>query len=545
MGTPKGQTEIELKFLVPPAARAVLATEMARSSATVVRMTLAAMYLDTEDRRLAQAGFAWRLRREGRRWIQTLKAGGTNALERFEHEVGRPDASHDATQHAGSPVGNQLIALLRRARERGVEPGVRFQTQVRRTARKVRTRGAVVEIAFDQGRLLSAGSSQRICEIEFELISGSTTAMLALVERWRKRFGLIFDPRSKAERGDRLAQGSPFPPLRKACQPGYSDDATACEAFAVVLDECLAQITRNAIWLTEGDATLHVEHVHQLRVGIRRIRSALRSFQGWVPSPPAQLVDGLRSLFATLGKSRDSDVLASGVVAELSDVGAPPLTLAAGAAGADAVEAVRAADTQRTFLAWIAWRAALGEAAGKEVGPDEAEAERERCAAREAQRRGVWPSEGQAHPLRCTETKSKPSHPVRDDAPTFHRHVERRLRRWHRRIVADWIAFDKLDEASLHALRKRIKRQRYAVEFFAPVLRRRKVERYLTAVAAIQERMGELNDLFVARARYQSLVESEPAAWFAIGWLAARITDGRVLAKHALGRLAKADPPSH
>ena len=142
------------------------------------------------------------------------------------------------------------------------------------------------------------------------------------------------------------------------------------------------------------------------------------------------------------------------------------------------------------------------------------------------------------------QSDSEASRPVRDTASTFHRHAERRLRRWHKRIVADWNAFDGLDDASLHALRKRIKRQRYAIEFFACVLRRRKTKRYLNALAAIQDRMGELNDLFVARARYQTVVVSDPAAWFALGWLAARIAAVRALAKSELGQLAKVQPPT-
>ncbi len=524
----KSLTEVELKFLVPAAARADIATEMARGSATLERLTLAAKYLDTDDRRLAQAGIAWRLRREGRRWIQTVKAGGANALERFEHEVARPDASHDASKHAGTPVGDTLIALLRRARTDGVELGVRFQTEVRRTTRRVRTRGAIVEVAFDEGRLLSAGSTQRIRELEFELIAGSPVAMLALAERWRKRFGLIYDPRSKAERGDRLAEGSPFPPLRKASQPRFSGDATAGEAFGAVLDECLAQITRNAIGLLEGDPAQLVEHVHQLRVGIRRILSALRSFRGLAPSPPADLVEGFRTLFATLGMARDTDVLNSGVAAELARFGAPPLTLPVGASGLDPVAAVRATDAQRTFLAWIAWRAGLAQAPDKAVEAVVAQLQGE-----------------DAHPTgQASRAESEVNHPPRINAPTFHRNAERRLRRWHQRIIVDWNAFDELDEAGLHALRKRIKRQRYAVEFFASVLRRRKVERYLSALTLIQDRMGELNDLFVARDRYQSLVASDPTAWFALGWLAARVAAVRGLAKPKLGRLAKVGPPS-
>ena len=134
--------------------------------------------------------------------------------------------------------------------------------------------------------------------------------------------------------------------------------------------------------------------------------------------------------------------------------------------------------------------------------------------------------------------------PALDESGTLQRRAERRLRRWHRRLVADWKAFDDLDEESLHSLRKRIKRQRYAVEFFAPVLRRRDVAQYLEPLAAIQDRMGELNDLFVARTCYQALVASDPAAWFALGWLAARLAEVRLLAKSDLKLLAKADPPA-
>jgi CHAD domain-containing protein len=134
--------------------------------------------------------------------------------------------------------------------------------------------------------------------------------------------------------------------------------------------------------------------------------------------------------------------------------------------------------------------------------------------------------------------------PADADAAGFHRKLERRLRRWHERIVADWKAFDAHDEDGLHALRKRIKRQRYAAEFFAPVLRPRQLKRYLDALAVIQDRMGELNDLFVARARYQAIVASDPAAWFAMGWLAARIAEARALAKPELGHLARVKPPA-
>lgn len=514
--------EIELKFLVPRAARKALVAEMARASASLERRTLAAMYLDTPDRRLAREGIAWRLRREGRRWVQTLKAARANALERFEHEVLRPEASPDATLHAGTPVGDRLLKLLRKAEAAGEFAGVRYRTEVRRTLRRVRTRGAVVEVAFDEGRILAGArpgpegisgeradapgapeTPLRLCEIEFELVSGSPLAMLALAERWRKRFGLILDPRTKAERGDRLADGLRFPAVRKGRSPAYPGDVSTLDAYCAVLDECLDQIGRNAIGLVDGDTSLRVEHVHQMRVGIRRMRSALRSFRGWVPEPPPGLVDGLRALFATLGASRDADVLDAGVAAALAAAGAPPLDNAAvGMPAPDPRQAVCSAEVQQLLLAWLRWRAGLAEEAPA----------------------GEAGAGGQARDL------------------PFPRLAERRLRRWHRAIAEAAKAFDSLDDTALHALRKRIKRQRYAAEFFAPVLKAGALARYLKRLAGVQDRMGELNDLIVARERYQAMVADDPAAWFALGWLAARIAELKGLARPELERLARTQP---
>ena len=518
--------EIELKFLVPASARKELAAEMARGSASLERSSLAAMYLDTADRRLARAGLAWRLRREGRRWIQALKAGGTQALERFEHEAIRPDATPDAAEHRGTPPGDRLMTLLRRAAVEGLAPEVRYRTEVRRTSRRVRTKGAVVDIAFDEGRLLAGASVARIREIEFELVSGSTVAMLALVERWRKRFGLLLDPRSKAERGDRLAEGCPHPPLRKALPPDYAAPSTAEQAFAAVMDECLAQILRNAIGLAEGDPARQVEHVHQLRVGIRRLRSALRLFDGWVPPAPAERIAELRVLFETLGRARDRSVLDSVVVDALVKIGAPALEFPADEQAPDVVATIRSEPTQRLLLAWTAWRAGLDELSDLTASDSESPA-----------------SEGVDGETATSDGQLSDDPPHHGNGRSFAKRVRRRLRRWHARIVEDHARFDELDESELHALRKRIKRQRYAVEFVAPVMSRRSTERYLSALATIQDRMGELNDLFCARQRYQALVASDPTAWFALGWLAARIAELRVTAVPALGMLARAELP--
>lgn len=492
--------EIELKFLVPAASRAALVAELT-GRGTARRVGLTTSYLDTPDLRLARAGLAWRLRREGGHWVQALKSAGTDALERFEHEVPRPDGAPDAAAHADTAPGRELARLLADARKDGLEAGMRFQTQVRRLARRVRTRGATVEIAFDEGRVLAGGAVLRLREVEFELVSGSVAAMLALAERWRQRFGLILDPRNKAERGHALACGGPDAPLRKACVPHYAKGASAAEAFAAVLDECLAQVSRNAIALAAGETAQRAEQVHQCRVGIRRLRSALRAFRGWVAEPPAELVDGLRTLFAALGATRDRDVLGSGVAAELVRAGAPPLTLPADPGAADPAALVRTGDTQRLLLAWITWRAGLAPPSALPSAPPPAPPE-----------------------------------------VSLKRLARQRLRRRHKRLVAGGQAFDELDATALHALRKQVKGQRYALEFFAPLLPRKPAARYLQALAAAQLGLGEINDLVVARTAYQAWVPSDPAAWFAVGWLTARITEARGRAREELGHLAAVAP---
>jgi hypothetical protein len=212
--------------------------------------------------------------------VQTLKAAGTHPLERFEHEVPRADDVPNPQLHAGTAPGERLLALLRRADDDGAPLLERYRTDVRRTERTVRTRGAVVAVAFDEGRLTAGDASVRVLEIEFESVSGSVASMLALAERWCRRFGLMFDPRSKAERGDRLADGSPFAPLRKAERPDFAPDAGAIDAFAAVLDECLAQVTRTAVGLIDGDPVDRQQRSSPAHTWRRsRLRGSCRAFR--------------------------------------------------------------------------------------------------------------------------------------------------------------------------------------------------------------------------------------------------------------------------
>ena len=539
---PESTVEFELKLLVPRSTRTAVRAALAGRGAKPQTRRLVAHYFDTADRRLALAGMSLRLRREGRQWVQTLKAGGDTVLARFEHEVQRPDATLDAAAHAGTTAGERMAGLLADG-----EPLLeRYGTDVRRTVRKLRTRGALVELAFDEGRIAAADSALGICELEFELLSGSASAMLALADRWRARFGLLVDPRSKAERGDLLAQGIVPAPVRRAMPVCLRRKVDVAEAWRSVLDECLAQILVNAIGLgasvgVEGRATKagaplpaadRADLVHQLRIGLRRLRSAIRLFRGWVAPPPEAIGAGARDLFRALGALRDQDVLAQAIEPALQRAGAPasaatpagPASLAVVAAGAapvpadapargDEVAALIAADeTQRYLLALVAWRCGLDEAPTPSAGGPEAQ-------------------------VPVGDARGDDAAP----APLAPR-ARRRLARWQGAITSEATRFAQLDDAARHALRRRAKRLRYASEFVESLFSGGEMRRFLKRLQAAQQALGELSDLALVAQRYGSEPDGDPRDWFVLGWVAARREVVIAQAAAALAALGERHP---
>ena len=467
--------EIELKLQVPPARRAAVDAAVAGRS-PAPRMRLQAAYHDTAERTLAAAGLALRLRREGRQWVQTLKGAGDDGLTRAEHNVPRGGGASmpaiEPSLHAGTPVGGRLIALL------GANAALQtlYRTDIRRRTRALPVRApgqavSRVELAFDLGRIVAGESAIDVCELEIELLAGSPRAVIDTARRWLPRFGLWIDVRSKAERGDLLARGESLAPARLASpvQLGAALDKPA--AWQAVLRSCADQILANASQIASGEHA--AEHVHQLRVGLRRLRSALALFQ----IEDAPLAEGAATLFRRLGAARDGAVIeaefgellsAAMHGAGLADARQP---IEGATAGESPVEVLRDASSQALLLDLLAAMHAEPAAA--------------------------------------------------DDKPPRDR-LAARLNRWHHQLVADAKRYGELDDATRHRLRKRAKRLRYAAEFCAALFGGRSVRRYLKALRALQERLGAVSDVLMAIDAFAPRAPAEPHAMFALGWLVAR-----------------------
>ncbi len=491
--------EIELKFQVPREREAGVRRAMTTASSATQR--LQARYFDTPDRRLAAAGLALRLRRNGRQWTQTVKARGDGIMQRGEEEVAVPAGAGtpalDLARHDGTPAGAALREVLRTGA--ASELAEVFATDVRRTRREVRSGdGALVEIALDEGKVQGAGRVEAVLELEFELLRGPPSALPALAARWVARHHLWLDVRSKAERGDRLARSLDTVPAVKATRPFLHPAMTGRQALCAVLGNALEQVLPNACELAAGSAT--PEHLHQCRIGLRRLRGALRDFGALAgaaaPAGSAAWQAQLAALFRRLGGTRDRDALQEQLLPALVAAGAPfrELPPLAGAAE-DPGAVMRGREANALWLELLAW------VHGEPAAPDT---------------------------------------PV--DEPPLRHAVRATLRRLHRQVVRDAAGYGALGEAGQHRVRKRLKRLRYGVEFCSALFPAEAVSRYLAIVRPAQDALGERQDLLVAQSLFEAQLAADPRAWFAIGWLAARRAQTVARCSETLLALAKAPP---
>jgi len=516
--------EIEFKFCIPPAQLAAVTAAVRRGRHTPIRME--ARYFDTPDAALSSRGIALRLRREGDRWVQTVKALGDGPLDRHEHNVERGPASDQEGApplqpdlHAGSAAGDILLRALKHAASPLAET---YGTEMDRITRDIAFAGGVAELALDTGRVVAhRGTPQqqeaRICELELELKSGPVTGLAQLADTWARKHGLVLSTISKAERGERLLAPQWVRPaigaraLRAGSAAQFLDGATLQRA---VLGNCLVQILGNAseIIETTEPATDLAEHIHQLRIGIRRLRTALRELNGLAPACFApQWEPALKDVFQRLGGLRDREQILRAINAELREAGAPAsLLMPAGDAPGHA-----AADIVRT----PAFQSALIELMG--LTADKA---------------------GPAENPNTAETADTAASPEALSAKDVRRKLQKKLQSLRTRVWADGRRVDTLSAPEQHRLRKRLKRLRYLAEFLAPAFDGEEGEKgdaFLKSLRPALTALGRLHDERVAGDLYTEIASQDARAWFGVGWLAARRPRTTTASRKALARIGE------
>lgn len=199
--------EIELKFNIHSdrVADAIWEDELFASMEEAdsrEEMCLDARYYDTADYALSKSYIAYRVRKEGERWVAALKWRGTNvgALHKRE-ELCVPvyDNKPDVSIFAQSDMGDELMRITG-----GRELECIFKTQVHRKMFRIDTGTSIFEISIDSGRILTPYGQEPINEVEIELYSGETDELLEIGKMLTDRYELTIAENSKYARGINL-----------------------------------------------------------------------------------------------------------------------------------------------------------------------------------------------------------------------------------------------------------------------------------------------------------------------------------------------------
>ncbi|WP_172326768.1 CYTH and CHAD domain-containing protein [Mangrovicoccus sp. HB161399] len=442
--------ETELKFALDPQSCALLRERLERLG-PAERHILHSVYFDTRRHRLKKAGLALRMRRDGERWIQTVKAKAKNhgGLQRAEEaEAEMPDAMLDL---GAIPDARLQKAVKKALKGRMLHPVC--ETRMERLQLVIHgPGGAAVEVALDEGVIAAGPLSEPFRELELELKSGPLGALYDLAADLLPDGGAAPSTLSKSARGYLLAaEGriAPEPQPLHAAEVALEPGMQAGEAAAAVFRDCAAQIHANVGAVRHGSDP---EGPHQLRIGLRRLRAALKLF---APLPDADAADYLeaeaRWLGGLAGLQRDLDVALSDLLDPAAAGGNPAL-----AALRD--QAAKRAAANRPVLQGILgtvrvqrFLLALG---------------------RHAEATGWDSLNGDAQPLAAAA-------------------LERSWAKAERR--ARGIAGH--DTEARHALRKALKLLRYQAEFAAPLHPGKAPAKFLKRLKRLQETFGRMNDI--------------------------------------------------
>lgn len=491
-------TEIELKLEVEPRALERLrrhAVVRDHKQGRAVTRSLTSVYFDTPEHALHAAGASLRVRHIGARRIQAVKTrpadgaakGASGHLHRgeWEHEIAGDAPDPAALREAG--LGGLLDGKDAADTLRPV-----FATRFRRSAYLLSNGAWEIELTLDSGEVDTGSAQTPISEAELELKRGQPADLYTVARQLAADVPVRVALGSKADRGYRLATGATAKAVK--APPLILDDAlSAAQAFQAIGAACLQHLLHNEPVLRERQGP---EAVHQMRVALRRLRSAVSLFKPLVGGAEADaIIAELKWITNELGSARDLDVFIAEILAPVASASPEEDAMTAlvaefearrAAAYARALEAVASPRFTHMILDVSAWLEA-----------------------------GAWlnPEDEMA--------RARLDAPVRGLAAGI-------LGKRHAKALKKGRHFARLDAEHRHRVRIGIKKLRYATEFFESLFGAKKAKAFRRALTAVQDSLGQLNDVAVAQGLlHQAAVEAGDAdrafaAGEVAGWHRAR-----------------------
>jgi CHAD domain-containing protein len=250
------------------------------------------VYYDVPGGSLADGGITLRRRTENGSGVWQLKLPADDSRLELEAEGG-----------PGQPP-EELLALLHAHLRRGpLERVVELRTH--RSGELVDRNGTTAEVTADEVTVLDAGDAgNHFVEVEIELRDGSPDGLDEIA-------GELVSAGAEPGKG--------LPKLFRALgrTSAYGPSPRSFEELRSRLRDQLREIERHDPGTRFGrDA----ESLHDMRVGVRRLRALLRAGRELVATDTGELDDRLKELGRILGEVRDLDVLLARLDAEAAEL---------------------------------------------------------------------------------------------------------------------------------------------------------------------------------------------------------------------------------
>ncbi len=304
--------ETELKLHVSPENQLRLKRHPFLRTLAITRartLKLYSIYYDTGDLELRRRAMALRLRRAGKQFLQTLKGGGEVSAglhQRNEWETAVPSEQLDFALLTAA--GGELPHGMRNR----LQPV--FVTDFARNVRTLKFGDAEIELCMDSGEIRAGQASCPISELELELKSGSPQQLFKLALALLDIVPMDVEHTSKAEYGYLLFSAAK-PSVSKGRFPALKKSQSIDSALQSLISAGLAHVQSN---IPGALLKLDEEHLHQVRVGLRRLRVTLAIAHRYRPDADlAELRAQVAKLGVELGRSREWDVFVTQTLAPI------------------------------------------------------------------------------------------------------------------------------------------------------------------------------------------------------------------------------------
>lgn len=546
--------EIELRFLVPQARLKGLMRQVKVKSSEVTLMS--AHYFDTPKQELAKHGIGLRIRREGDEWVQTIKARGDGVAARLEHNM-----ILDNEQVAAMLRTDSLLPDLSIYKETAIAPALadfklkklakkltrQYVTDVERTTRLLvdedkkddsdkQDKASTIEVAYDYGRIIHGDDESRtqsIQEIEFELVSGELDFLFTTAKVWCKRYKLCLSTMTKAERGGLLINDCDYSPAVRANvkQLAFEQDISMPAFIRAAVHNCLLQILPNSSAIADGSDDL--EHILQLRIGLQRLRTALKAFKKFSEQLNPEWLTILKQTASLLGDYRQIAYLSGDIEPRLQHSGAPKVDWSAenNQIKIKPIDAVRANDFQLTLLELIDFT--MSDATLEAKADKKAKDKLAKVLSK--QHIKLLEAAHDFEDLGFVNKDAKESEFVENKANSNENNDSNNSGN----LTND---ADDLQTAAQtqHKLRRQIKKMRYISEFAAPLYSKKKTKRWLKRLKKAQQVLGESIDNNHYQHYYQQKSSTDANPLYGAGWFSAQLKADNKRCKKRLDKMQNA-----